>query len=723
MVKFAPFDWIVSSDDDFLVKCHKFIITVFCYFLSPVALVAIGVFTTFAATSSPSPSRSTVVGLMGSIATFIFCTVPWLYLRRCKVKKVLNKWTSTHTHAWLLSASILTHVIAITVNVPSLSLSYATTGFCIGICDPTKRKIHLYVLAFFLLWFEYNQDVYLAGYTSLDLRILGSEEYRILRPVCAILSPVWYGLCVGGLVLIVKEYNKSNEKAKNSVSLCYAVSEKLLSYDIQSAQQLLQEGGGEVDVRLRTALLQMVSNLELFRPHLPEYVWDIVRKRVLLDDLPEYSLSNSNTAHTTEDAGSNKVPLQPLVLGPAAQREKSTSTTSSSSSTSPAANKNGRKGKPKDAVIVDSASETIPSPALLEIVNSGPGGGGVTRNNVDDVMPNFVPPTFTAGSLFEFLPETVNHVHYGMIDFTRRLTGEDILLGEDAIMPIDVVGADVASETTTPGPDSCLPRPASVRKLVNWAHSQALLSRGTLHSFVGDTIHATWCFRAPSAKPVVFLTKLYKTFNGDPSVGLNIGGVVVSGKGTSYMAGDRRQAYVLHIPWRDQVTQYFTIARENRAALICENTFSGSHKVINCRWIDVVPKLEGVMTSRSLAIQYSKVYEVLGLRGAGQDMSYDDVVASDVMAESSDDQQRRDSHDSFTTSNTSSSEETNVLMDAVSVSLEECVRGYYSDAKRYLGRDPRFLKGLSYSTMLDRLQRKIDKAMEDNVTGEMFCFV
>eukprot|EP00759_Apiculatamorpha_spiralis_P040948 PhF_6_TR39678/c2_g1_i2/m.58938 len=690
MVKFAPFDWIVSSDDDFLVKCHKFIITVFCYFLSPVALVAIGVFTTFAATSSPSPSRSTVVGLMGSIATFIFCTVPWLYLRRCKVKKVLNKWTSTHTHAWLLSASILTHVIAITVNVPSLSLSYATTGFCIGICDPTKRKIHLYVLAFFLLWFEYNQDVYLAGYTSLDLRLLGSEEYRILRPVCAILSPVWYGLCVGGLVLIVKEYNKSNEKAKNSVSLCYAVSEKLLSYDIQSAQQLLQEGGGEVDVRLRTALLQMVSNLELFRPHLPEYVWDIVRKQVKKFD--SNNSSNSNNSSSTTEAGGVELDGGAVAAVDVAEDDRSKvqnilmvgggggagddGVSYSSSSLRSMQPEDGSASAPHTEKYVQQGGSGLRQPPTLPTQQRTGGGQTIFLSSSQD-------------SLFQFLPETVPHVFYAIIDFKKDLSLSDSTGVTD------------------------FPKPASVRKLVNWAHSHALLTRGFLHCFVGDTIHASWSFHAPTTKPVKYVVNMYNTFNNDHSSGLFISGAISSGVGTSYMAGDRRQAYVLHIPWRDRVRSLFHIARPNCAVLLCQDTYitcteSTNTSSLKFRWIDVIHEV--------VTYDVLNVFEVMltppktGSMSRSGNNSVNSTLETQTADELYDDNLMVGSDDE-TQSNKSASyssvHELTMPTDPVSLALSKCVKGAYPEALKILSDNFFAIPRGAHSTMMTRLERKI----------------
>eukprot|EP00759_Apiculatamorpha_spiralis_P034293 PhF_6_TR35390/c1_g1_i3/m.51457 len=238
----------------------------------------------------------------------------------------------------------------------------------------------------------------------------------------------------------------------------------------------------------------MVSNLEVFRPHLPEYVWQMVKQR-------HFNASNSSVSSDLDDASDQEMNTMDLI--------------------------------------------------------------GEHTHSSDTL---FVAPPTSFHTTFIFLsPQQASHTYFSLIEYRRKNTVQDL---QDGFSSNSMV------------------KPAALRLLVNWAHAYAVKTKGNLHSFVGDSIQASWTFQTPSAKPAIFLVRMYKTFNEDTMSGLHLFGALGSGVGTSYMAGDRRQAFLLHITWRDIVTKLHILARENTAALFDEATYRASHSHIVCRWVD-----------------------------------------------------------------------------------------------------------------------------------------
>eukprot|EP00759_Apiculatamorpha_spiralis_P017118 PhF_6_TR2327/c0_g1_i1/m.4146 len=188
----------------------------------------------------------------------------------------------------------------------------------------------------------------------------------------------------------------------------------------------------------------------------------------------------------------------------------------------------------------------------------------------NDATSSSIKSTTTTTTIFNYLGPVHNtHAYYMLIDFKGKATASTDSLHDS-------------------GGCRYFPKPSAVRQLVNWCHNHAIKSKGTLHSFVGDTIQGTWCFQSPSFKPGLFLARVYDVFNKRSST-LIVSGGLVGGPATSYMAGDRRHAYVLHMGWRDVVHRLYRVARANHAALLDENAFKHCGRFVACRWVDSVP--------------------------------------------------------------------------------------------------------------------------------------
>eukprot|EP00759_Apiculatamorpha_spiralis_P038963 PhF_6_TR37891/c0_g1_i2/m.56560 len=430
---------------------------------------------------------------------------PWIWMR------LTRHWSEKLMDWWLLLFNLMFNLRMLSFKSGNYVGVYYFLGFLDVVCHTKYWRSHVFHTFLGLALYKYNASFYDLGIVSFELRIPTAEVLPWFSE--AVLLPqilMFWFIVIPGTQMMFMEYRKETDKATNTAKLCIVVSECLLQYDTEKAWRYIDEATG-VNEDTASALMQMVKNVELYRPHIPEYVWGMVKKWKKSSATPPDTSSVSSK-------GSNNVVAPPVPPSPV------------------------------------SPQPSEPSHQL------------------------------SSSMLSYFGPESAQGISWCCVDFRRKRLAQDF---HDGAFTDDGI------------------KPSAVRILVNWCHKAVVNSRGTLHTFIGDTIHATWCFQNPSHKPPIFLAQLYSTFTDKLDSGLFVSGCVATGPGTSYMAGDRRQAYILHVPWRDKVDILHKLARENIAALVDEQTLRSCRNHVTCRWVES-------MTNPSLGDSSPlRVYEIV----------------------------------------------------------------------------------------------------------------
>eukprot|EP00759_Apiculatamorpha_spiralis_P005759 PhF_6_TR13418/c0_g1_i3/m.21378 len=530
-----PLNAIAHPNDEYHIATRKLVFTILLY-VPPVALLLWGVtlYHTFQDVTNHEPANIGAIVALGP-GVITLCIAPYAWVR------MKGGMSELAMDLWMLGVVALIAFASSCLMTHTLGCLFVLTAFIVIACQPKSMKFHLgFVFWGYSLWL-YNVTVFDKGFSDFALRLDGALDAGTCEPIIGIASAMTFLVLIGGLLAVVKEYNSTIHKSRNTAELCYAVSEKMLIYDVEGANELLRNAV-DVDERMTSALSKMLANLELFRPHLPEYVWHRLRKGSRKTQHRPNSAEKDNNCNTNSNNVVQELPLSPLltveIMKPSEPKR--------------------HEREEEDDEEERRREEDSPSTSLSSLTST------------------------KVSSMFAYFgPETVDHAFFALIDYKRKNTLKDF---RDATQ---------IAPAWNSGSPATLAKPSSVRKLVNWAHTHALKSRGNLHAFIGDTIQVTWTFQTPSSRPALFLLRMYDTFNSDNASGLRVAGSLCSGAGTSYMAGDRRQALILHLPWRDVLPIFHKLARENNAALLDEHSVKCSRGQVSTRWVDVVAMSPG----------------------------------------------------------------------------------------------------------------------------------
>jgi hypothetical protein len=125
---------------------------------------------------------------------------------------------------------------------------------------------------------------------------------------------------------------------------------------------------------------------------------------------------------------------------------------------------------------------------------------------------------------------------------------------------------------------------------VSRVHNVAALTVGSLHTFIGDTVHVTWNatgrrVHQHEVKAVWFMCWL-RVDSGDSRVTLS--GAVCTGPGLHHMAGGTRLVPLLHVEWRDRLRALYTLASEHGANVMCPDTHELAKMHVDTRMVDVL---------------------------------------------------------------------------------------------------------------------------------------
>eukprot|EP00759_Apiculatamorpha_spiralis_P038336 PhF_6_TR3760/c0_g1_i2/m.5439 len=670
-----PFDIIVSPDDDYVLRSRKFIISMFLFFL-PVCLFFAGavLYDGIYGKDMTFPDAYVAgIVVMGPIST-LFCVLPYAYVYKYKT------WSEDAMDLWLLIFLLIEDAQFAAYKTHILGSFYFIAGFVVVMCRPRHLYLHAAHCILGYSMYRFNVTVYDRGLTTFAFRFDGAFDAADLEPVMGFGSVVNFVLVMLGLRQVLKENDRATQRATGSVRLCSAVSESMVVYDTDAARNLLETLGGGSDERrsstssnssnndfdegLRVALLRLVSNLEMFRPHLPEYVWLKLRQR------------ERHCKHEEEESNNLVGGNDPLSMG----GEDTDATTFPAKTAS------------TKTVVNDVQQQQQQQPALKNVLEISVNSKS-SNNSASWIVPN--PTDISLSPFTMFGPERIDHAYYAVLDFTRKNTLADLVMDDNSS-------------------ENDLSRPAAVRQLVNWAHMHALRSRGTLHSFTGDTIHATWCFHTPSVKPALFLGRMYRNFTDDGGSGLYVSGGLAGGTGISYMAGDRRQAYILHVKWREVAHRLHRLGRDNCAALMDEHTYLSCRRAVVCRWVDVIPgdpeNLFKSQTGHSGKIE--KCYEFVVERSLMNRSELEGCFSESESKVAND----PDDVPSYAPGGCQD-EEAVALTDPMSLALTECLTGKYDQAIKILRQNRDDLYVLKYSTTPTSLLKKLQRLAELMASG------
>eukprot|EP00759_Apiculatamorpha_spiralis_P001133 PhF_6_TR10417/c0_g1_i1/m.16365 len=621
---FLPYNAIVTSQDGHPERWQKFVVA--SLVLSVPYLIACSVTFSIWITTYNSMALCVCNGVLIFSIFFVLGTWCWMWLtKQCLSEKML--------FPWIFVLNTIVNIIGICVKESGYDNGFMMVALVAITCQPKYARIHIVYTSMGYYLYRYNMTFHDVTNLGMELRFPGAFSTQEIQIVSTLGAIMWWYFVMLSFALLLRELRSDIARANNTVKMCNDVAEKMLSYDTEGGAQLLEhianhnnDDGGAVDTRLLSALQTLVANMELFRPHLPEYVWDIVRKR-------------------TEQQLYQKLERQ----------------------------------------YKDEADR----------------GSPLTISGMENATPVTSYPSST--SLLHYLgPETVHNTSVAIIDF-RQKTASALSSNNSSVSlhSAEDSNSSVASSIVT---IQKYPNPGCVRKLVNWAHTNIVKTRGSLHTFIGDTLRATWCLHVPSPKPAQFLLDGFNKFNVDINCQLSVSGALSTGSSISYMAGDKRQAYILHIPWRERLDMLHRLARTYNSILICEATMEACNNHLVCRWVDTVPLktgVDGVVASTPL-----KVIEIVRERTDEEIFFVQRKMASaSALPQSS---ELPFGALARTT-------------DFITNALRECHRGRYSEALRIVRSvTSRREHRSSVSRMLDRLDIKIHKAMDDNVPGEKF---
>eukprot|EP00759_Apiculatamorpha_spiralis_P036832 PhF_6_TR37070/c2_g2_i1/m.54302 len=512
------------TTDDYFERCRKIIAT-YMFVLTP-PMVILSVPFLYVAAQSRSLNAAIIVGVVTSVLLGIpLCAFPYLWARYTK------SWSENAMDLWIFSFNLTLNIMMVSFKSGNFIGVYYFAAFLDVACQTKKLMLHVLHTLFGLIVYKYNASLFDLNVVKTELRISGSSELpSFTEPVLFIPIFMFWSLIVFGTHSVLQEYRTQMERATKSSLLCGQVAEKLAKYSTKQARKMILESK-DIDANLQAALIKIVGNLDMFRPHLPEYVWHAISEGSDTDSFDEAAMS------TPLDAS--------VVLG-----------------------ENGGNNNNRDDDIPSRPPSTRDSVGVLELSQKS----------------DFPSLSFLG-------PQQYACASWAIIDFKRKKTWSDAgaVMGAHLDGPIN---------------------PSSIRKLVNWCHTHAMKSHGTLHSFVGDTIHASWIFHSPTPKPMLFLKNMYNTFTNESDSGIFVSGALATGQGTSYMAGDRRQAYILHVTWKDVVRHVFLIARENITILLNERAFSCCYPAIACRCVDVLQR----SSYCTVLERDEKIYEIISER-------------------------------------------------------------------------------------------------------------
>eukprot|EP00759_Apiculatamorpha_spiralis_P024449 PhF_6_TR27908/c0_g1_i4/m.40953 len=413
-----PYRSIVLPTDDYIIRCRKTILS--CTFLVvPFTTLLCLPFLAKGLSSGFTPAI--LAGTIASVpCAVVLSVIPWWRM------KVTRRWSESAMDWWLFLFNLIIHVFMLCSRNPNFSGVYYIWGIIDVLCQPKHLFWHFLNTFLGFLVFKINASLYTNQLISFELRFPGAIDVTMYSDVAlSIVALIFWSVLMFALSNVLKEYRAELAKARHTADVCHQVSEKMVIYDTKGAHALLEQAV-DVDGSLKHALVGMIQNLEMFRPHLPEYVWLVVKKSANLKQV-HFKRGESDDTLTGVSDGSASTMSEKIIKTPF----------------------------------------TIPQDRSRD------------------------------GSLVSlFKSDFCEHVYAGMFDFPFIPYVDEVSSSQH----------DDNGKTTT------------VRKLVNWAHKNVLKTHGTIHSFVGDTIIATWCFHSPSVKPSIFLSRLYQTF-GDSGEG------------------------------------------------------------------------------------------------------------------------------------------------------------------------------------------------------------
>eukprot|EP00759_Apiculatamorpha_spiralis_P051924 PhF_6_TR5547/c0_g1_i2/m.7911 len=221
-----PYNAIVSPDDDYFVRTRKFILS--GMFLMTPTNVFVAVPFMWQGETNGGYSTAVWVGTImlcgGGVA---FCSLPW-FLVRSKICEV----TDTFMEWWLLSLGIQTNVLILCMSTHGFDSLFFLWAFLNVQCHVKHLRWHMVFAFLGFCVFRYNATVYDVGLTSVELRLDGPLKAGKFEFLLSGMALSMWLLVTVGLFEVLNEYSGATQKANNTAMLCYAVSEKMMIYDV-----------------------------------------------------------------------------------------------------------------------------------------------------------------------------------------------------------------------------------------------------------------------------------------------------------------------------------------------------------------------------------------------------------------------------------------------------------------------------------------------------------
>jgi len=524
-----------EEGDDFDTILRKIVVTVGV----PLVLFPVA-FAVYMATQI-AINGVTAGNISSLIVMFVF---PCLWIPSYMYVRTTKDTPDALMDAWLIVTITCVGLMTICLPEYPVSLLAFYLAAIVIMCHTRVMWLELALAAVVYLVSAFNHAVMSGGDADLDLWAL-PDPYRgtVLERVAYHVTCFGIGLIViSALLMQMREHVRQIAAAKEAAEMSRKVAGELQRYDTDAVQATLESysRNGLADTHLIETFMAIVDNLELFRPHLPNWMLNA------LNGGGEEELDYAGA-----DTASQSVYSQSVQSMRSMRLERS---------------KNGSVVghlRPQDLASDGTGSEFSVRFAGNNDANDYLVKGAKDGNRQQDPRRN--------GSFMKKQADNPSAI---------TAVGPKPHSGKVTYALMEVVTAD----------DLGLKRFESIgSRFVDRVHQAAAETHAAVHTFVGDTVHVSWNtagrIALPEVKACRFVANLMKD-SGDSAV--SVQGCVMTGEARSYLAGTKQQALTVSFKWRDALHAAVFHSRKQHAVYLCPETHRAAKNDMVTRGVDAI---------------------------------------------------------------------------------------------------------------------------------------
>jgi len=530
------FEDLLQPEDSYRIKLRKV-----CLAVTPLASISVFGLNMYILAHHNTTPR-VIMHILAGLSMSISWMVSWAVCR-------YTKRAGDNLMNAMLGTSIIGVIVIlfVTQDLPYQPTFIAYIMAAIMI-DTNLKWFFIFLSAMGYLIIAYNDTFVKAGYAPI-LLFPGSDFFTLTEFLYAQgLSVVSCVACVLLNIGQQKEHTRSLERvelllesAEAAVEMAQGIADKLLVYDTEGARLLLKEhkARGKVDRRLLKKYKQMTKNLDKYRPHLPNYIFE--------EDINDVAEPSSQSRR-----GSLAAPKNPPQRPPRLSASNAVKQAQRAQAITAAAQLLQRTVEGKLRSFFHQwlrAHEHIKNPIPVHIPPQSP-PRTPPQNPLQPAQQEHHPPQNPAIlSLLLATPVKKVSCAWGHMHFK--------------------------------GPDNDMSR------FVVLVYDKAKELHAGVHSFMGDTVSVTWNVVRRTGNCEMKALSFFVQLRDDPGDTESCG-AVSSGEGLFQMAGGMLQAPLLHVEWYSRLQALAALGASHNAVLTCRRTYEQAQFTIKARCVDLM---------------------------------------------------------------------------------------------------------------------------------------